>query len=1120
MSIIKKLKSKLHKKLSAKYSTYVKHLSEPLLEHSCLLEAGQGKNINGNMFALLRALQADKYAAYEPVFVVTKQILPETQERFEAYGFSNVKLVLRNTPEYQELLARSKYLFTDNSFPTYFTKRNEQVYLNTWHGTPLKHLGFSDLENSLTSFANVQKNMLDADYVLYPNQLTEDVFFDDYRLRKLYGGTVLHADYPRNDVLSNMEVANTVRKRYGLENMQVIAYMPTWRGKGRTADVERQTQIDVGHLTELDKALGNQQILFVNLHFLIADTIDYTAYKHIRPFPAELETYDFLSACDMLVTDYSSVFFDFAVTGRPIVLYAYDEEEYMEEKGTYLPLSSFPFPIAHTTQELTEFIRSASLASHPDCAYEEFQQVYCPYHTGATAEAVLEQVLIGGSCLNATHYEPKKFETIVYSRDFQNSALADSARLDLAEAQASGPTLLCFIGKNTRQTKEFLRSVNPNTDFLALPSNMVRTSAERLLMMLAGHFRRFGKAAFGKLESFYSRECARLFHGITTERFVDTALEGSYPARMANALTCEKIALDRPAAFTSLAKHKLGEKTLISYRIEDVRNIFDHGEPELTRPETYYSNAMKCRLVVRWSYETHDSFNMAGIANLQTMPGMNLENMTFCLEDRPLQGNLHPLLRKNSHGGSIPHLARFSFSIPKGLLPELPIHSGLRIGYADAKRRSGSVQIKFNVVDRSKFKGKNGRIFIMPELFTTVYFRQRAKNQLCFTVRDTSSIDPLRERIKIRLAHLAACVTPQSNSILLFEKQGSRYEESASVVYERLIDEGYDNVYFLLNEHCRGWGSVPPAYRRNIVRKNSMKHYYLFFNARTFIGSEELPHAIDLRPASRIVTNRLMDKSINYVFLQHGVMYMLSLDSSSRSFFKPKKLKGVYRVVVSSEREKAHFVERGKYKPEMLYVCGLPKYDRNTWNPDADLIAIMPTWRPWEYNAARLDFRETGYFKLIQSILHAVPDNLLEHVKILPHPLFLQSIQNSDVDFRNMLVEDKAYDTILQRTKLLITDYSSIAFDAFYRGANVIFFWKDKEKCMERYGANSEIMLDDETLFGDVAYDDEELARLIQPNYQSPQKEKYKKNYTEVVAFHDGRNTDRLMQFMREDGII
>ena len=87
--------------------------------------------------------------------------------------------------------------------------------------------------------------------------------------------------------------------------------------------------------------------------------------------------------------------------------------------------------------------------------------------------------------------------------------------------------------------------------------------------------------------------------------------------------------------------------------------------------------------------------------------------------------------------------------------------------------------------------------------------------------------------------------------------------------------------------------------------------------SKTFLGSEALVHAIDLRISNKHALNKINDKSLNYVFLQHGVMYMVSLDSESRSFFKPMKTEGKYRVVTSSVEEARHFIELGGYDPEV-----------------------------------------------------------------------------------------------------------------------------------------------------------------------------------------------------------
>ncbi|OUP39662.1 hypothetical protein B5F23_01360 [Olsenella sp. An188] len=125
------------KRSRAPYAAYVAQTRKPILQNMCLLEAGQGKNINGNMFALARAIETlPQYAHLRAAFVVTEDTESQARDRFSHYGIDGVELVARNSLRYKELLARAHYLFTDNSLPTYFFKRDGQVYVNTWHGTP------------------------------------------------------------------------------------------------------------------------------------------------------------------------------------------------------------------------------------------------------------------------------------------------------------------------------------------------------------------------------------------------------------------------------------------------------------------------------------------------------------------------------------------------------------------------------------------------------------------------------------------------------------------------------------------------------------------------------------------------------------------------------------------------------------------------------------------------------------------------------------------------------------------------------------------------------------------------------------------------------------------------
>ena len=118
------------------------------------------------------------------------------------------------------------------------------------------------------------------------------------------------------------------------------------------------------------------------------------------------------------------------------------------------------------------------------------------------------------------------------------------------------------------------------------------------------------------------------------------------------------------------------------------------------------------------------------------------------------------------------------------------------------------------------------------------------------------------------------------------------------------------------------------------------------------------------------------------------------------------------------------------------------------------------------------------------------------------------------------LNKDSKYDDVLKDTKVLITDYSSIAYDAFYRGSNVIFYWEEKEECMEAYGPSTKLMLHEDNVFGDICYNASQLKRILNKNLTGTQVQEYIDRYQKIVTYHDGQNTKRLIEFMKKDGII
>lgn len=1097
--LVKKVKGKAE--ALNRNELFKKYYSAPLKENWVLLEAGQGKNTSGNMFAFLRELRTDPvWADYEVYWAVTEETLPAMKARLAFYGYENVHLTLRMSDEYIRVLCTARYLLTDNSFPIQFTKRADQVYLNTWHGTPLKTLGICNIQES-TSIANVQKNYFMSDYALFQNDYTADVFMDDYSLGNLMQGKLLMCDYPRNDVFLRPDTAAAVRKAFDLEGKRLYAYLPTWRGTGRKANIAMQVKETLRHLKKFDKALGEDEILYVNLHFLIGNNLDLTTFKHVRPFPQEYETYDFLSACDALITDYSSVFFDFAVTGRPIVLFTYDLEEYLSTRATYFPVEDLPFPRAETADGVISLLRDPAPAPYP-----EFQARYCPFAAPDTTKRVLQLLTEGKSdslILRDAPYNGKE-NVLVHIRQIRSLVQLEAALTYLKGLDEEHNYILFFEGQITQKNAMLVSSLPKNIQVFAYVRGDVFGWTDYLKnrLSVATHTTRINDSLV--------REGRRLvgnarIHAIRV--FLDTSyykpwIFYSLPVRKEYVRLPEYL-YGYPALKSSC---KYAQDYLASHADSVSELEFTPGNETIS--DTYYSACFSLKLRAASMKLSGDNLLLTLRFKQKNVLPEDIDSLEVHV-GKTFTQVVPQRIAKMSSGG-----IGFTIAIPVKDLLVFPFTNRIqiigRIGEHGFTSQPKIVRRHFS------------RRIVSPNSATSVYFDPVGGRKKFFNlmVREKNVSDSLTMRIKVELAWRLSNILPKKDVILMYEKKSARYEESASLLYEKLLDEGYTNVHYILDSASEDWKLVPAAYRKNLVKKFSFRHCWYFFSCRKFIGTEMLSHSFEVRCIHPQITRKMTEQDLTYVFLQHGVMYMISLDAESRSFFRKSQMHDRYYVVTSSQLEADHFVQLGGYMPDQLLITGLPKFDRNRWNPEADKIAIMPTWRDWEYNAARLDVTSTRYYQMILRIFNAIPEQYRDRVVILPHPLVFDILKASDCPLKPYMQFHVQYNELLQNVKLLITDYSSISYDAFYRGANVIFYWEELDYALSHYGANAKLMINEDTCFGDVCRKPEDVTAVLEKNLTQGQQQKYLDRYSRIVEFHDGHNTERLIAELKKKGVL
>lgn len=371
-----------------KYIKYYENLA--IDPHIILLESEHGKKINGNIFYILKYLSgSEKYKDYNLYISARAQQKAAIQKTLDFYGITNANITILASEEYFQLLASAKFLINDTSFGPYFTKKSGQIYLNTWHGTPLKTLG-RRMKSEPHTMANIQKNFVSADFILFPNEWTREAIINDYMLENISGGSYILGGYPRNEAFYSVSSKSEIIDALELEGKKIYAYMPTFRGLVSKGGTDKNTHYLNYYLYEIDKALSDNEVLYVNLHRLAKKDVQFKQFKHIRNFPAQYETYDFLNVADVLITDYSSVFFDFAISGRKIVLFVYDKEEYLQDRGMYLSMEELPFPQVTDLNGLLNELRSGK--QYDD---REFLAQFCKYENAHASQKLCDRVILG-----------------------------------------------------------------------------------------------------------------------------------------------------------------------------------------------------------------------------------------------------------------------------------------------------------------------------------------------------------------------------------------------------------------------------------------------------------------------------------------------------------------------------------------------------------------------------------------------------------------------------------------------------------------------------------------------------------------------------------------------------
>ena len=416
---------------------------------------GLGENVRGSMQYILNELNHNDAFKDFHIYVKTAK---DTEEIVKTYirqnGWSRTEAV---TPDsvYMELIETAQFLLTEVYLTAAWVKKEGQMYINIWHGTPLKKLGLAKNAKGKHKNGIQQSNFIDADYLLYPNDYTKKHMLESYKVADLMPGKVLKLGYPRTGGM--LEAAQSdqteLRKMLAPNGEHIYAYMPTWKDYLKVDQVVAESK---ELLDYLDANLREDQILYVNLHHRVSDSLDYSQFKRIRQFPPTVDSYKLLALTDALITDYSSVFYDYLALRRQIVLYCADYELYRKKRGTYMDLMELPFDKAVTPEEVLAAINRGKtyddeVAYQEFCAYDSVENAHklCSLFLGTEDEVVVEAIP-----------KNKKKKVMIYSDALSECTETQWLR-KTAENCAGSDTVELFISCNQDMVNENKDSAYP-----------------------------------------------------------------------------------------------------------------------------------------------------------------------------------------------------------------------------------------------------------------------------------------------------------------------------------------------------------------------------------------------------------------------------------------------------------------------------------------------------------------------------------------------------------------------------------------------------------------------------------------------------------------------------------
>lgn len=367
----------------------------PPQKNLIIFESFHGKQYSDNPRAIYEYL-LEHHPEYKMYWSIDKRYIDQFKE------LHHISCIQRFSLQWLLKMAKARYWIVNSRLPLWIPKPRKTIYVQTWHGTPLKRLG-TDIEEVHMPGTNTEKYKQNFtyeatkwDYLISPNKYSTEIFTRAFDFNK----NMIESGYPRNDFLmnhNNKETILEIKKKIGIPlNKKVILYAPTWRDNQFFSKGKYKFDLHLD-LEKMKERLGDQYILILRLHYLVSESLDLSG---MEGFVIDLSNHEDIRELyifsDMLVTDYSSVFFDYANLNRPMLFYVYDLEEYRDKlRGFYFDFEKeAPGPLVKSTNELLEEIELIEKNGYTlSEKTKEFNQKFCSLEDGQASKRVINAIL-------------------------------------------------------------------------------------------------------------------------------------------------------------------------------------------------------------------------------------------------------------------------------------------------------------------------------------------------------------------------------------------------------------------------------------------------------------------------------------------------------------------------------------------------------------------------------------------------------------------------------------------------------------------------------------------------------------------------------------------------------